>query len=141
MQIFSKLQRNGLDNVLIIFALILACLFNSSFVYAPWFIGIVFLCANFWIAIFYIALFSLVHGFNPLYFFSVYIFYKYFLAEKIRDYINVSYQDVVGIFYVYGLIFVYLLFFSKNINLLLILSFYNLAMDLVLVRVFRCVPK
>jgi hypothetical protein len=139
MQIFSKLQRNSFNYVFITILILFAVgLLNSSFVYVPWLLGSVIFCGNLFFGVVYIAYLAVLHQFNPVYLFLVMILYKFFLKERIQDYFNVTYQDVVGVFFVYSALFPYFYFFFKDFSFLLILFIYNFAVDVIVIKVTGC---
>ncbi len=138
MQIFSKLQRNSFNYIFIKGILFfLLALFNSWFVFFPLFLGLVICCENVFFAVFYFSFFALLHHlafFKVIYFFTVIIFYDFYLREKIRDYINATYRSVVGVVFIYT---ASLPLFGVD-NFILIYILYNMAMDILISRFFRC---
>jgi len=136
MQIFSKLQRNSTYYIIVI-ALLFLVLLNSTFIFFPVLLGFVILCLDLFGAFVYIAFFTILHNYNIFYFEAFYLIYYFYLKNKILDFFDKEYFDVVSFFYVYFMYFIYLSFFVK-INFVLIYVIYNFAFDLVIIRLFKC---
>ena len=138
MQIFSKLQRNSLNYIIIIFAIIWVNIFNSSFLYFPLMIGAFFYCSEFFIGVVFLIFFAILHGYNPIIFFIFFLFYKIYF-RYLRRVIHQDYFDVVSIFIVYIFLIIYLLSFSFNFTLAYIL--YNFSIDILIIRLLKCKAK
>ncbi len=140
MQILSKLQRNSSYYIYLkLFFLTVVVLLNSSFIFMPLLLGSVIFCEDLIIISLYIALFSIFHNLNlfeSVYIFFIAVFFKLFLHKKILEYVNTTYQPIVSIIFIY---FFLLAIFKLN-NFILIYILYNIAFDIVLVRIFKCEP-
>jgi len=135
MQIFSKLQRNSTYYTFIKFAIYTIILaLNTQSLLAPLLIGFVIFCENLIIASIYIALFSIVHNYSIFYLFAILVFFKFFIYQRIVDYIDKQYQEFVGIFIIY-LLFAFGYKFSY---LIVIYLLFNFIFDSILAKVFKC---
>ena len=141
MQIFSKLQRNSINYIFIIFFACLVNFFNSSFVYFPLLLGIFFLCFDIVSVFIFLVLFSILHQYNLFFMLGFYLFFRFFLIKKIYSYFDKQYLDVVLIFIVYSIFFIFLFYKNHNFNFDVIYSLYNYAFDIFLFRIFKCVIK
>ncbi len=141
MQIFSKLQRNSTYYFIIILLILLINLFNSSFAFFPLFLGVVLFCGDFFIGLFFIVCFSLLHSFNIWILSIFYLFYKFFFMNKLYEYFDNQYFDVINLLLVYLSFFVYLYLYNLNIHFDFIYIIYNFSFDLLLVRIFKCEAK
>ena len=141
MQIFSKLQRNSINYIFIIFFACLVNFFNSSFVYFPLLLGIFFLCFDIVSVFIFLVLFSILHQYNLFFMLGFYLFFRFFLIKKIYAYFDKQYLDVVLIFIVYFVFFIFLFYKNHNFNFDVIYSLYNYAFDIFLFRIFKCVIK
>ncbi len=141
MQIFSKLQRNSINYIFIIFFACLVNFFNSSFVYFPLLLGMFFLCFDIVIVFVFLVLFSLLHQYNLFLIIGFYLFFRFFLIKKIYSYFDKQYLDVILIFIVYFVFFIFLFYKNHNFNFDVIYSLYNYAFDIFLFRIFKCVIK
>jgi hypothetical protein len=140
MQIFSKLQRNSINYIFIksLFWFFVALL-NSKLLFFPLLLGTVFYCENFFISVIYLAFFSILHGFalkSGLYLFFIFILYKFYIFKYIEEYLNPIYRPVVASMYIYILL---LPVFDVN-NFILTYLLYNMAFDIVLIRIIKCEP-
>ena len=139
MQIFSKLQRNStyktLIKILLIFFVVSLSALSPFF---PILIGFVLFCEEFLIGIIYIGFFSVLHNVNIFFLMGMYLVLYFFLAKKIVDYFTVEYRDIVFLFFVYIVLFLYFLLSGEN-SLYYIL--FNYSFDILLVKVFKCELK
>ena len=140
MQIFSKLQRNSTYYFFIIVLIFFAVLINSSSVFFPVLLGSVILCLDLLSAFLYVGLFSILHNYNIFYFEIFYLFYYFYLKNKILDFFDKDYFDVISVFVIYLVFFVYLLKFT-DVNFGFIYLLYNYAFDLIIIRIFKCRPE
>ena len=139
MQIFSKLQRNSTNYIFIIFIVFFINILNSSFVFFPLFLGFFLFCADYFTGLIFIVLFSILHSYNVLGFFIFYLFYKFFLIQKINEYIDKQYFDIVSLFVVYLFFYIYLMkFIEANFDFIYLI--YNFSFDLLIIRIFKCEP-
>ncbi len=138
MQIFSKLQRNSINYIFIIFFVCLVNFFNSSFVYFPLLLGIFFLCFDIVSVFIFLVLFSVLHQYNLFLMIGFYLFFRFFLIKRIHSYFDKQYLDVVLIFIVYFVFFIFLFYKNHNFNFDVIYSLYNYAFDIFLFRIFKC---
>ena len=141
MQIFSKLQRNSVNYIFVksILFFILA-VFNGSFLLAPFLVGFVFVCEELAVGVVYALFFSLFHGFGilkSLYLFLILFGYRFFLKEKIEEYIDKEYRFIGSILSVY--LFFFPLFLG--IDFLFLLLLYNFLFDLIVIKVVDCVQE
>ena len=141
MQIFSKLQRNSINNIFIIFFIFVVVFFNSSFVYAPLMLGIFFLCFDMVTVFVFLVFFSILHQYNIFFMLGFYLFFKFFLIKKIYSFFDKQYLDVILMFVVYFMFFIYLFIKNDNFNFDVIYSLYNYAFDIFIFRIFKCVIK
>jgi len=141
MQIFSKLQRNSTNYIFIIFFAFFVNFFNSSFVYFPLLLGMFFLCFDIGSVFVFLVLFSILHQYNLFFLVGFYLFFKFFLIEKVYAYVDKQYLDVVLIFIVYIVFFIYILSKNHNFNFDIIYSIYNYGFDIFLFRIFKCVIR
>ena len=141
MQIFSKLQRNSINYIFIIFFACLVNFFNSSFVYFPLLLGIFFLCFDIVSVFIFLVLFSILHQYNLFFIVVFYLFFRFFLIKRIYSYFDKQYLDVILIFIVYSIFFIFLFYKNHNFNFDVIYSLYNYAFDIFLFRIFKCVIK
>ena len=141
MQIFSKLQRNSINYIFIIFFACLVNFFNSSFVYFPLLLGIFFLCFDIVSVFIFLILFSILHQYNLFFIVVFYLFFRFFLIKRIYSYFDKQYLDVILIFIVYSIFFIFLFYKNHNFNFDVIYSLYNYAFDIFLFRIFKCVIK
>jgi hypothetical protein len=135
MQIFSKLQRNSTYYSFIkflIYTIVLAL--NTQSLLAPLLIGFVIYCENIVVASLYISIFSILHLYPIFYLFLILIVFKFFLYQKIVDYIDKQYQEFVAIFLIY-MLFSFGFEFSK---IILIYLLFNFTFDSFLAKVFKC---
>ncbi|NPA10852.1 MAG: hypothetical protein GXO62_01250 [Epsilonproteobacteria bacterium] len=135
MQVFSGLQRNSVNNLLKIVAVLALGVFNSEYIFFPLFLGFVWICAEFWVAVLYIVVFSLFHSINGVWLLGLYLILFFYLQERIKHYIHSDYREVVYIFLIYLLLYVLM----PKVNYLLIYLTYNYVIDLIAVRL--CVQK
>jgi len=143
MQIFSKLQRNSINQIFIkLLFIYFINLFSSYTVFFPVLLGFFILCEEFFSVIVFIALFSYFHLFNLIYFLLIYLIMKFFLINRLKDIIDFYYQDAIGLIIVYIMFGIYLYFFTNVSHLLLMLYLiYNYAFDLIVLRLFKCELK
>ena len=140
MQIFSKLQRNSTYYFFVIILIFFAVLINSSSIFFPVLLGSVILCLDLFSAFLYIGLFSLLHNYNVFYFELFYLFFYFYLKNKILDFFDKEYFDVILVLVIYFAYFVYLLKYT-DINFCFIYILYNYAFDLIIIRIFKCKPE
>ena len=140
MQIFSELQRNSTYYIFIIFIVIFINILNSSFAFFPLFLGFFLLCADYFTGLIFIILFCILHSYYILLFFIFYLIYKFFLIQKIYEYIDKQYFDVVNLFIIYLFLYVYLLKMT-NTKFDFIYMIYNFSFDLLIIRIIKCEPK
>jgi hypothetical protein len=141
MQIFSELQRNSTFKTFI--KIILIFFINSFSALLPFFpilIGFFLFCDELILGIVYIGFFSIIHNVNIFYLLFIYLFLKFFLVNKIIDYINPEYQDVMFVLIVYFFLFIYFVQ-SVNIYILLMYLLFNYSFDILLIKVFKCEAK
>ncbi|MEO1923888.1 MAG: hypothetical protein ABGX25_05175 [Nautiliaceae bacterium] len=141
MQIFSKLQRNSVNYLFVksILFFILAA-FNGSFLLVPFLVGFVFVCEELGVGVVYILFFSLFHSFGVLksfYLFLILFGYRFVLKEKIEEYVNKEFRNVVSILSIY--IFLFPLFLETDFIFTLLL--YNFLFDLIVIKVVDCVQE
>jgi len=136
MQILSKLQRNSLNYIVIIFAIIVVNIFNSSFLYFPLMIGTFFYCSEFFIGVVFLIFFTILHGYNPIIFFLFFLFYKIYF-RYLKRVIHQDYFDVVSILIVY----IFLMFYLSSFNFLLFYILYNFSFDILITRLLKCKAK
>ena len=141
MQIFSKLQRNSINYIFIIFLAVFVNFFNSSFVYFPLLLGIFFLCFDIFSVFIFLAFFSILHQYNLFLLAGFYLFFRYFLIKRVYPFFDKQYLDAFLIFFIYFFFFLYILTKNHDFNFDLIYSLYNYAFDIFLFRVFKCVIK
>ena len=141
MQIFSKLQRNSINYIFIIFFISLVNFLNSSWVYFPLMLGVLFLCFDIVSVFVFLAIFSILHQYNLFLMVGFYLFFRFFLINKIYSYFDKQYLDIVLIFIVYFMFFIYIFLKNHNFNFDVIYSLYNYAFDIFLFRIFKCVIK
>ena len=141
MQIFSKLQRNSINYIFIIFLAVFINFLNSSFVYFPLLLGIVFLCFDIFSVFIFLALFSILHQYNLFLLVVFYLFFRFFLIKRVYAYFDKQYLDVFLIFVIYFFFFIYIFMKNGDFNFDVIYSLYNYAFDIFLFRIFRCVIK
>jgi hypothetical protein len=138
MQIFSKLQRNSVNYIFIkLLFYFFVALLNSEILFFPLMLGIVFYCESFFVSVIYLSFFSILHGFtltSGLYLLLTYVLYKFYIFRYIEEYFNPIYKPVVVSLFVYILL---LPVFEIN-NFILIYLLYNLAFDIVLIRIIKC---
>jgi hypothetical protein len=140
MQIFSKLQRNSVNYIFIkLLFWFFVALLNSKILFFPLLLGIVFYCESFFISVFYLSFFSILHGFSltgGLYFLIIYVLYKFYAFKYIEEYLNHIYRPVVASMLAY----IFLLPVFEISNFILIYLLYNMAFDIVLIRIIKCEP-
>ncbi|WP_156920204.1 MULTISPECIES: hypothetical protein [unclassified Lebetimonas] len=103
-------------------------------------IGFFLFCDEWILGVVYIGFFSIIHNVNIYYLLFIYLFLKFFLVNKIIDYINPEYQDVVFVLIVYIFLFIYFVQ-SVNIYVLLMYMLFNYSFDILLIKVFKCEAK
>ncbi len=140
MQIFSKLQRNSAYYLFIkIFFWFFIAVLNSKILFFPLLLGVVVFCENFFVAVLYLSFFCIMHLISfkgCLFVFMIYIIYKFLLYKRLEDYLNPIYKPIVSVMIIYiGLMPV----FGFN-ELILIYLLYNMAFDIVLIRIIKCEP-
>ncbi len=106
----------------------------------PILIGFFLFCDEWILGVVYIGFFSIIHNVNIFYLLFIYLFLKFFLVNKIMDYINPEYQDVVFVLIVYIFLFIYFVQ-SVNIYVLLMYMLFNYSFDILLIKVFKCEAK
>jgi len=140
MQIFSKLQRNSFNYLFVkLIFLFFVVVLNSEFLFFPLALSVVIYCESLLIGAFYLGLFSIMHGIwdiKALYLFSLFLFYKLFVYQRIDNLLNKTYKPVVSSIIIYILLFP---LFGFN-NFYLIYVFYNIAFDIAIIRIFKCEP-
>jgi hypothetical protein len=135
MQIFSKLQRSSAFKTAIklLFYFLLAVA-NGSSLAIPWLMGYVFYKESLVVGGGYIIFFSIFHNLPILkssFILIMFFFFKEKIIFWIKAYINEKFQIIIGVYIVYLLLFV--LFLDDFLdNLILILFYYNLLFDTVL---------
>ena len=139
MQIFSKLQRNSINYIFIIFLILVFNILNSKILFFPLFFGIFLFCSEFLLGILFLIFFCISHNYNLFVFFSFYLIYKFILQKFLKDFFDFQYVDIINIFVIYLFLFFYLL--SININFAFIYVLYNFSIDILISRIIKCKPK
>jgi len=143
MQIFSELQRNSSHQIFIKLVIVYVVNFFGSFSpFFPVMVGVFVLCENFFIALIFTVLFTYFHNFNLLFFAVVFLLYRFVLIDRIKDIVDIHYQDTVALFSVYLFLFCYLLIFTNvEYFFLFVYIIYNYAFDLIFIRLIKCELK
>ncbi len=143
MQIFPKLQRNSSNQIFIKLLIVYFVNFFGSFTpFCPIMLGLFLVCESFFFSFLFVVFFSYFHNFNIVYFVFVFLVIKMFILDRVKDIIDIHYQDAVALFFVYLFLGVYLDIFA-NIEkfLLIIYLIYNYAFDLMVLRFVKCELK
>ena len=134
MQIFSRLQRNSTYNVSVkILIYFLIAILNSAFLFFPIFIGLIVYKESLVISMIYILFFSVLHQIpliKTIYFLIFIVFFDYFFKYKINDYVNKTYQGILGILIIY--IFYYPIVYTQKIAFYYVI--YNLVVDILIFK-------
>jgi hypothetical protein len=143
MQIFSKLQRNSVNQIFIkIFIVFIINFFSSYSVFFPIMLGFFVICEELFYSALFLGFVIVLHNFDALYFIAGFVFIKFFLLRRIINSIDLHYQDVVSLFSVYFLLLLYLVFFTKlGVFKLFLYIVYNFSFDLIIMRFIRCEVK
>ena len=139
MQIFSKLQRNSNDKIFVKLIIIYFINFLSSFSpFFPILVGVFILCDTFLSSLVFALFFCYFHNYS-LWMVLIFISFKLFVINSLKDIIDFQYQDAVALIVLYLLFVIYLIIFSNVLKSVLVLYVvYNYAFDLIVMRFFKC---